>query len=353
LWALSLLTATSVAVGCGGDDEATTSSGQGGSTSLATSSSTGTSSSSSGSGGGGGQITCEPTEGTTLALTKVNFGEGLSGEWKAVGLNVDGLVSTQGSTDVCQPNSDGGKDVAYPDGDDGIDNSFGKNILPMILGPYPEWPSDVNDWLEIGVFNALLKMYCLPPTGDAPELTTKVFGGTALSQPPQYDGTDEWPVAPELLGDPTDPESSTVVFEKSSVIGTTFDSGKNETFIFTIPMDYMGNFTSIKLTLYGARVIMTLSEDRKSVTGGMIGGVLDTEEFIAQVKKIGAMFDFCDQALFDTILTQVRQASDIMTDGSQDPTKTCDGISMGIAFEMKEVQIGEVGPAAPIGLACP
>jgi len=45
--------------------------------------------------------------------------------------------------------------------------------------------------------------------------------------------------------------------------------------------------------------------------------------------------------------------SDIMTDGSQDPTKECDGISFGIQLEMKEVQIGEVGPPADPGGACP
>jgi hypothetical protein len=39
---------------------------------------------------------------------------------------------------------------------------------------------------------------------------------------------------------------------------------------------------------------MTLSEDRKSATGGVIGGVLNTEEFIDQVKKVGWMGDLCD-----------------------------------------------------------
>jgi hypothetical protein len=49
----------------------------------------------------------------------------------------------------------------------------------------------------------------------------------------------------------------------------------------------------------------------------------------------------------------VRRASDILSDGTQDPTKECDGISIGVQFEMKEVQLGPVGPPADMGNACP
>jgi hypothetical protein len=350
-WALAFLPFAAMTVACGSDDDKP-SGGQGGSTASSSSSASSTASS---GGAGGTEWTCEAGEGTTLALTRLNFGPGNSGEWKKIGLNVDGKVSTADSTDLCMPNSMGDPVDVYPDGDDGIDNSFGKNLLPSVVGLYPEWPDDVNNFLAVGQFNALMKMYCLPPTGDA-ELTTKVFGGTDLADvptTPKYDGTDKWPVAPELLANLEDPESSTIVFEKSSVVGSTFDSGKNETFIFTIPMDYAGNFTSIKLTLYAAQITMTLSEDRKSATGGRIGGVLDANEFIEQVKKIGWMFDICDESVFDDVIAQVLRASDIMTDGTQDPTKYCDGISIGIEFDMKEVQLGDVGPPADIGMACP
>jgi hypothetical protein len=297
---------------------------------------------------------CPPGEATTFALTKLDFGPGNSGEWKKVGMNVDGLVSTAASTDVCQPNAMGSADTAYPDGDNGIDNSFGKNVLPLILSLHQAWQDDVNTFLEVGEFNALVKVECLPPTGDATGLTTKLFGGTELpGMMPKYDGTDVWPVAPELLADPMDPDSSTITFPNSSVTGNKFDSGEDVTVIFTIPMAYQGNLTTIKLTLYGARLTMTLSEDRKSATGGVIGGALNTEEFIDQIKKIGWAYNLCQDLLFNAAQLQVRQASDIMADGSQDPMQTCDGISFGVTFEMKEVQLGDVGPAATMGGSCP
>ncbi len=352
--ALALVTAaTAVAVGCGGTDTATGTStssgsgGQGGSTASSSAVSSGDASSSS-----TGGLTCMAGEGTTLAATKLIFGEGNSGQWKKVGFNLDGLASTAASMDVCKPNSGGSVLTAYPDGEMGIDNSFGKNLLPLILALYPTWPTDTNNGINSGFFTVLLKLECLPPTGDVPSFTTKLFGGTALGSAPKFDGTDKWPVSPELLSNLMDPESSNILFKNSSVKGDLFDAGKDETFILAVPIKTDTMSTSVKLTLYAARTTMTLGADRKSSTNGKLGGVLNTEEFVAEMKKVGALLGLCDSPLFDGLIMQVRQASDIMADGSQDPTKTCDGISMGLGFEMKEVQVGPVGPAAPIGMSC-
>jgi hypothetical protein len=340
-----------VAVACGGDAEPTGtgggSSGDGGSTSSGNG---GGGSDGTGGDGSGAGLDCPSGEGTTLALTKLQFGEGNNGEWKKVGFNLDGLVSTSASTDVCQPNAGGPK---HADGEDGIDNSFGQNLLPVIIGLYPAWPIDVNNELDIGDFNALLKMYCLPPTGDVPKFTTKLFGGARLGANPKYDGTDLWPVAPELLANPDDPESSTIVFSNASVTGSKFDLGKAKKFILTVPMESEERRTSLKLTLYAPQVTMTLSEDRTRATKGRIGGVLDTEEFITEVNKAGWVFDQCGDVVWDNVINMVRQSSDIMADGTQDPTKTCNGITIGFGFEMREVQLGEVGPPAEVGMSCP
>lgn len=353
----ALALATTVAVGCGNGESTDGSGGQGGSPTTSSSSTGGSStggSSTGGSstGGAGGGLTCETGEGPVLAVSKLAFGDGSSSEWKGIGFNIDGLASTALSKDVCKPNADASTSTPYPDGDEGIDNSFGKNLLSLILSLYPTWVTDINNGIQKGTFTTLLKLECLPPTGDVPSFTAKLFGATNLGSTPKFDGTDKWPVTPELLSDPMDPESSTVVFGQSSVIGSTYDSGKNETFILTVPLKTQTASTSIKLALYAARTTMTLAADRKSATKGTIGGVLNTEEIVAEIKKVGALLGLCGTQAFDNILQEVRQASDIMSDGTQDPEKTCDGISMGLNFEMKEALLGGVGPATPVGMAC-
>jgi hypothetical protein len=308
---------------------------------------------SGGQGGQGGVYECQPGEATTLALTELQFGTNQVGGWKKVGLNLDGLETTSASTDVCQPQSSGNPNIAYPDGDNGIDNSFGKNLLPIILSIIPSWGSDVNMQIQDGRFNAMLRMLCLPPTGDAPQLETRVFGGTNLGYFPLFNGEDQWPVVPELLSDISDPLSSTLVFENSSVTGQLFDSAPNEDFVLSIPIQIQDNQGTLKLSLHSARVMMTLSDDRKSATGGVIAGVLDTEEVIEQARKVLYLADRCDDPDYDNYILAIRQMSDIMVDGTQDPGQTCNGISFGVHFEMEEVQIGDVGPLAPPDNLCP
>ena len=53
----------------------------------------------------------------------------------------------------------------------------------------------------------------------------------------------------------------------------------------------------------------------------------------------------CDGTTFDSIANQIRVASDILADGSNASGTTCDGISIGLGFDMVEVQLGAVAPA--------
>jgi hypothetical protein len=53
-------------------------------------------------------------------------------------------------------------------------------------------------------------------------------------------------------------------------------------------------------------------------------------------------------------MKQIREASDMMQDGTQDPAKECDGISIGLGFEMTRVVIGTASPpVAPPPDPCP
>ncbi len=353
---LALALATTLTAGCGGGTSATGSGGAGGKGTTSSTSTTTTSSSSSSTGTGGappdGGAPCTEAP-TVLAVDKLLFGDGNSGQWKALGFNLDGLVSTAVSTGLCKLNDGAQASDPYPDGNNGIDNSFGKNLLPLILGIDPTWVTDVNNSIQMGNFTALLEVECLPPTGDASGISTKLFAGTTLGTTPKWDGTDMWPVEPDLLTDPTNPQSSSLVFPQCSVTGTTFSAGKNGTIVLTIPLMASGVSTSIKLTLYAAQLTMTLSADRMSATGGVIGGVLNTEDFVTQVNNIGVLLNLCGSAVLTNLVTQVRQASDIMVDGTQDPTQTCNGISVGLGFTMLPAQIGSVGPAAPTEQSCP
>lgn len=296
---------------------------------------------------------CTPGQGTVLAVTAYQLGDGNNGQWKQLGFDLDGLTSTAASTDVCALNSDASPGTAYPDGDGGIDNSFGKNVLPQLLALQPSLVSDKAAAIQSGRLDELFDLRCLPESGDAPAFVTALVHGVDLGAPPAFDGTDFWPVEPGLLGDPADPDSSTFLFPASSVTGDAFDAGAGGTFVLMLPVQTSAGATWLRLTLHAARVTMTLAADRKSATGGRIGGVLVTEELVAEIKKLGAALDLCGTAFIDSLVMQVRQASDILSDGAQDPDTTCDGISIGLGFTAQAAQLGAVGPPLPLASACP
>jgi hypothetical protein len=111
---------------------------------------------------------------------------------------------------------------------------------------------------------------------------------------------------------------------------------------------------TVSLDIQNAYVTVDLGDGNTSGTNGTIAGVLETEQLVSQIGKVAAAFDasFCDpeSPTLVSILNQLRQASDIMKDGSQDPSMECDGISIGLGFNTKSVKLGPVampGDAPP------
>ncbi|NUQ77482.1 MAG: hypothetical protein HUU21_28425, partial [Polyangiaceae bacterium] len=286
----------------------------------------------------------------TLAVNKLYLGSvsrdgksSTSNEWKKYGFNLDGKISTDKSKDLCQPREGANPANIYLDGDGGIDNSFGRNILPVIRAAAPDAESSVNDSILEGSFTLLLHIDKLGAGADYNPLEAKLYGGSDLGAAPKFDGTDEWPVIAELLDNPDDITSSKVKFASSYVVDNTWVSGSNA------PINLSLNVSgfSLNLTISNAVLAMKLAPDHKSATEGTIAGVLETDVLTSELKKVVAAFDeaFCeDNSTVDSILTQIEQASDIMKDGSQDPTAICNGISIGLGFDMKEVKLGPVAP---------
>lgn len=289
--------------------------------------------------------------GVVLGINKLYLGEtdrdgttNKASGWKQYGFNLDGKVSDTSSKDLCKPAAGGVPSSIYPDGNDGIDNSFGKNILSIILGIEAAPSVAVSDSIAEGSFTIMLKIDGLGADADYNPLTTKLYGGGDLGAPAKFDGTDQWPVLPELLNDPSNIDSAKVVFPKSYVVGNTWVSGGQGD--LNLNLSVAGY--SLGLTIGGALIAMDMDEDHKGAVNGTIAGVLETEVLITELQKIVGAFQpsLCEGSTIEGILNQIRQASDIMKDGTQDPNKECDGISIGIGFSAKEVQLGAIAPPA-------
>jgi hypothetical protein len=289
--------------------------------------------------------------GVVLAVKKLYLGDTSrtgspdpANGWKDFGFNLDKLVSTKTSTNLCKPRAGGSPSSIYPDGNQGIDNSFGKNILPIILGLAPDASEQLNSSIAEGSFTIMMNIEALGAAADYNPLTTKLYAGANLGAAPKFDGTDMWPVVPELLSDPTDIGSSKIAFTQSYVRNNTWVSGSAAPLTLSLAI---AGFT-LDLTIDNAIIAMDLGADHKSATNGTIAGIINTEGFIEELRKVAGAFDegLCTGSTFDSLANQLRQASDIMRDGSQNPGAECDGISIGLGFDAAEVQLGAIAEAA-------
>ncbi len=275
--------------------------------------------------------------------------------WKKFGYDLDGKVTSKDSSDVCQLPA-GAQRIVKEDGDDGIDNSFGHNLLPVILGASPTAAADLNKQLAKGAFTLMFTVSGL--ADGASQTATGLKGylnaGSAFDpsgqKSPTFTTADDWPVIPELLSNPSDPASSKTQFSDAYVMNGTFVNGSDAK--ITITLGFNGQ--NLDLNIYKA-VVTFDHKDPSTAANGVIAGILNTEEFIGGLQRIAGQLqaNLCSGDQLKTITDQIRSMSDIMANGTQDPSKTCDGISIGLGFDAKQImnptKVGPSGQGTPTG----
>jgi hypothetical protein len=325
----------------------------------------GTTSTSTGTGSGGGAAvdlahppapddTAAAPDGTgttVLAIKKLYLGDtnrdntaNKASGWKQYGYDLDGLASTATSTDLCNPRNNASPKSLYPDGNNGIDNSFGHNILSIILNIATDASAKVNQGIADGKFTIMLSMDKLGSGANYKAIDTKLYGGADLGSAPKFDGSDKWPVISELLKVETDITSAKVEFPNAYIVKNTWVSGSKGEVLLNLSVS---GFT-LQLPIASAVLTMELSADHKSATNGTIAGILPTDVLTTELKKIAGAFDptLCKGPTIDSIISQIEQASDILKDGTQKTGVDCDGISIGLGFDAAIVQLGAIAPKA-------
>ncbi len=295
----------------------------------------------SGSGGGGGSTGCSdcvvpPTApadgvpgdgaGTVMAARKWYFGDtSRSGAadpnaWKKFGYDLDGEKSNQNSSNHCKL-VEGANDAVKTDGDGGIDNSFGPNLLPLLLGIDSQFPTTINDNVTAGSFAMILEIEDIGSGKNYTNLPGALYFGAELASEPVWDGSDVWPLYCDLMSE-------------CKTSGTSQRSAGNKSLV-TFPNSYVADGTWVSST--GANVTLVLA------VGG-IAGILETEQVVTTISQTAGFISssLCEGDALNELKNSIRQSSDIMQNGTQNPDATCDGISVGLGIDLEAVQLGEV-----------
>jgi hypothetical protein len=280
--------------------------------------------------------------------------------WKQYGFDLDNVASDVNNTYHCQAVEGGKKKDIRVNGEGGIDNSFGKNVLAALGSVMADPTAQASKALAQGTISLLLRMDRLGTGANYTGILTQLFngqgpagsdGGITAPTPAQLaDGTYAWhPFADQLDAD----GAAHTSFPGAYLVDNTLVSGLGRSEIYLeIPLGGI----RLPLVIHRAWLAVPLAPDHRSGTAGNIGGVLTTMELVHSFQLSAGMLStsLCDGPTFESLATQIKQASDILADSTQDPAKVCDGISIGLGFETTAALLGDPAPASIEALVpCP
>jgi hypothetical protein len=253
------------------------------------------------------------------------------------GFNIDGKITTKTSTDVCKPIA-GGKTIADPTGT-GIDNSFGQNIVQLILGLQGDAAKKINDSINTGSFTVMMDTVGLSddPKQTNTALTGALFAAGKFSDTvgtvPTWTKADDWPVSSKFVTN-HDVSQPTIKFTDAYVSNGTWVSGSPSD--VTLALAIQG--VILNVTIHHAFITFDHTAPGKA-TNGTIAGVIRTEELLTGIRSVAGSISqsLCNGATFDAIAGQIQQASDILSDGTNKAGADCDAISIGIGFDADEI----------------
>ena len=281
---------------------------------------------------------------TTWAIDAISLGEAprsgpaTSDAWRSFGFDLDRLATTKDSTDVCALTS-GAPLTNQSDGDFGIDNAWGATIVPLVQTALslPTPSLTVSDALGKGATTLELEVTGLPADASASAvgLRLRAFVAASVQTAPFGADVSRAVAASSVVDGATLASGARTTFSDAYVVGGTFVSGSSSApLVLRLPFQ-----APLELQIHDAIVTFARSGGDDAIVG-TIAGVLDVEAFIASAAALGAVVypPFCSTpAEFDGVAGQIREARDILEDGTNRSGVPCDGISIGLGFHAKRV----------------
>ena len=244
------------------------------------------------------------------------------------------------------------------DGDDGIDNSFGANLLPILVYFNAMYSSYANEQIQKGGSTMLVKLDGLGSSASYSLLPGATYRAMPAMQIPKWNGTDVRNVDDVSLvgGDISKPialMASGYMNDRVWVGGVASGTGYLDLQI-TGGNGFAGSGFLPPIPLQHVQVAMQVASGNASAGSGVLSGVARTEDVVAWAALWAGSIStsLCSGSAFQSIATQMEQTSDIMADGSNEPGKQCDGISFGLGFDAVQVQLGKSEAEPPVVNPC-
>ncbi len=285
--------------------------------------------------------------------------------WESYGYNLDGLLTTPTSTDVCTLVA-GASAQVQQDGDEGIDNSFGENLVPILQQTSSASPTPGNFPVPLYTVMAWVVGF-----DDSAGNTTSAIGlsGALLSGAdyemwrdggPGWDLTTSWPVLASSLTCPaagcapgTNPlVAARVQFSAFQTKGTFVEETPGP---LSLTLSIAGQPVAFPIEV---TVVSFDPLQPGAVTNGILAGAIDTAQLVSSFRNLAGdvSTSLCMGTAFQAIALQIEQTSDIVLTGatvSNGPGRACNAISIGLGFDATEIAPpSQVVPDPDAGPGC-
>lgn len=311
-----------------------------------------------------------------LALQSMRFGSAAkdgrldNGAWQELGFDLDGVCT---GSDTCEgKDSPPGCNPTVPqistDGHLCRDNTFGRLMYLAALAPelakkYGLSDDAVNCALCVGQYNYLLRVSGYNGEANDDWVRVDLYPSPGLTKPLPWDCADpSWKDHPCFTPDEafrTTPESSVAprsgpdlndakLFDDAAYVRDGYLVVKlPDDFLFWFP-GYTAMVTALPLSFHSGTLSGKLTMDRDGVwrvTDGTIGGRIFGKDLVKAFREVG----LCEQDPNYALITDfVQKNLDVLGDGRNDATTTCDAMSAAVGFTAQQIVAGKLSSVEPL-----
>lgn len=273
--------------------------------------------------------------------------------WREWGYDLDhvctSLEDSKTNIGTCRRHPEAKQDF-LEDGDLCRDNNFGHHVVALLNVSSDGFEKRVNEGILEGNTTWLFRISDVDDGANDGYAPAKLYRAQGVKMAGfKWDGTDVRKVLTDSVvgGDLEKPFGD---FPKGYIKDDVWVSG--EPALHQLGLPGSGSL-SVALTLDSAVLTMQLAPDHKSGTRGLVVGAIPVGSIENLLRPLASESGFCPgTALYSSLLRTVQRFPDVSIGAPNllDTTKECDGISIGLGFDVANVQPAtELVPPDPPG----
>lgn len=271
--------------------------------------------------------------------------------WKEWGFDLDNVCTTLDDSiknvGTCRRPLEAKQDFLV-DGFDCRDNNFGHHVVALLNLTSEGFEQRVNEGIFEGTSTWIIRIDDLDDGTDDPYAPAKLYRASA-DKAVKWDGTDVRKIVAEsVVGG--DLEKSISEFKKGFVRDNVWVSGEPEQRDLLLP-----GSTAVVITLPLDASVFTvkLNADHRGGSRGVVAGAVPVAAIETLIRPIATESGFCPgTSLYNSLVRTVQRFPDVVVGapGLQNTAVECDGISLGMGFDVVPVQpVTQVVPGDPPG----